>query len=481
MRSTILGVLAGLVLTGCPDENESSVGTDPVQDQGGTASNADGRDLSPSDMSVTDTSLAEAEAEVGAGGAGGCALDDAARPDGAPLVDRGVVDMAPPADRAMAEPEPDGMAPDGMAPDGMAPGGMAPAEGCRPPEPLDALETARYEGVEWLDELRTTGNQRVVLDEIERVLFIGDEALLAIPQGIDRANGAQFATIRGRLTRMLANLLPLTAPAEDPFWELDWYQPDRNGRIDLSAEDEASFNVCAHPGASWADLSFAIDEPNADGVDGLYPGCLQDVPGAGGTLLVFVVFGAYGPAQYAADQRALRPRGAQHVPGDPLGLYASEELAALSEMFTSAREAGRFRRVVILTMDLVAWRAGASPCGDCDPAMDEPGFADKLTSFNQTLVNRSGAERYDVLVTDATARRAAAVCLEDEREAGREVCNMLPDEDTLANGERLDTAPWQACCWTAGAACAQPDRDGHLVIAEDFIDYLEALAVGPAR
>lgn len=456
MRSIIWALLAGLATVGCDEDRTSRVASDSA-------------DVAPIEAPATrpppfDMDGDDRDASTRADSA---AIEDAA-PGGSIDAIADMPDRAPPPDRGVDLPDPE------------------PDPACFPLVELDALRPARYqEHVEWVRSGRGTQNQVIVPEDITRVLFLGDEALRDVPNADEAGGNAHFATIRGRLTKVLARLLGLTAPDESQYEEGDWYRPDRRGELDVVGQAEADFAVCAHDGAGWSALRHAIDEDDpdgmgVDGVSGLRQGCLHSITGdPDGTLLVVVVFGGYDPDAYARDrQRVLdEPEPAQPY---ALGRFASETLLALRAMFRRPRDRAEFADVVVLTTDLISWRAGASRCGACEVSADDEGFSATLTAFNEALVDHSSQGAYEVLLADARGRVAGATCLDAARERDNPVCNTLPDHHLLKEGRRLDTAPWEACCWTAGHACNLPDRDGHLVIASAFIEFLDELSMAPA-
>ncbi|MEZ4430777.1 MAG: hypothetical protein R3F65_00065 [bacterium] len=363
----------------------------------------------------------------------------------------------------------------------------AMATGCdRPP---DEVEGTIYDAdVPWLETAPGTANRRIDPDEIRRVLFIGDGALVELPGEREPGRSSEFATIRGRLTRRLALHTLLTAPEIDEFAAgASWYAPDADGN--LVSDEQGSFHVCAQRGALWHDLHSALhdarpadDNLHRDAADlSLSSRCLDQLVGDGdGMLLIIVVFGAYGPDQLAADEERLDAPAARDGGLDPLGRRVGELLAALRERYLEPGRGG-FDEVVLVTSDLPVWRADAMPCTVCniDPAKDDP-FNQRLVAFNRTLVDLSHRHGFDVVLTDAAVRDRGALCLQA---AGGEpaACGSLPDAVTLEEADDLPHARLDGCCWTEHDACDRPDLDGHLGIAGLFEAVIRGLATLPSR
>lgn len=454
MRRTVWLLLPSLLLAGCPDPE-------------------------PNPRLNHDSGMEECEPVMFGGITipGRCGMS----PDGhdhSPEVDGSIEasDAAPPPDMG----DVNDMAFDPPPPDAMA-------TGCdRPPDEVE--ETVYDADVPWLATAPGTANRRIDPDEIRRVLFIGDGALVEVPGEREPGRNSEFATIRGRLTRRLALYTLLTAPEIDEFAaDANWYAPDADGN--LVSDEQGSFHVCAQRGALWHDLHSALhdarpadDQLRRDVADlSLSSRCLDQLVGDGdGMLLIIVVFGAYGPDQLALDEELLDARAAPDGGFDPLGRRVSELLADLRARYLEPESDG-FDEVVIITSDLPVWRADAMPCTACDidPAKDGP-FNQRLVSFNRTLVDLSRRHGFDVVLTDAAVRDRGALCL--QAEAGEPAtCGSLPDSAALGEAADLAHDRLDGCCWTERDACDRPDLDGHLGIAGLIEGVIHGLATLPSR
>lgn len=450
MRHTRWILVPCLLLVGCPDPPSSSVreASDAAE---AAFDSAHDEDLSPSPADASTPAHRRPDDGVGEGDTADGTGADASDPDLAPPPPE-APDMAPAEAPVPDDPDPD--------PDPAPPPRRAPI----PPSCDEEAAAA----APWVPDEPSTRNQRIDPERITRVLFIGDGILTHLPVLPDGANLSELATFRGRLTRRLDRLLlPLTSPA---FGGLDldnWY---RGGAGATSAHEE-DFSVCAHPSATWTDLDLALMPNHPDGHERqLSRLCLADVPAdAGGVLLVIVAFGAYGPVELNREDP---PAVAPPRSGDPepLGLRASALLGALRAYF----EGRGYDEVLIVASELPAWRGEGRACSECrfDPEVDGH-FAAAVARFNRTFVAEAAPGGYDVVFADALARDRGARCLTS---AGDEAdhCGALPAEAVL-RGDWLDIDPLD-CCWTAGAACAEPDLDGHLGLAQRFEQTLKDLA-----